>query len=232
MSGYSFPNQADDVNSRLIYTIAAEFLYRLDRFLKYEHRNAEYGPLPIDTIAVVKHCCEAAIDIFCSLVSSWKDGCITGPAIEVLPAHLPVGSSEAAEVILETVKVLTARLPTTNCSPKSASPIPAKWKLMFTLGTEFFLELGVMTEIVLGNSAVEVDQVHVNMLRGCLDAAMGMVYELSSVAWLEGHEVPACAVLAMHDHVISCRLEDAGPEAVSLIRDVYHAVTRQVMEGY
>jgi hypothetical protein len=34
----------------------------------------------------------------------------------------------------------------------------------------------------------------------------------------------------MHDHVISCRLEDAGDEAVSLIEHVYGAVTRQLMK--
>ena len=232
MSGYSFPNQADDVKSRLNYTMAAEFIYRLDQFLEHEHRSAAHGPLPIDTIAVVQHCCEAAIDMFCSLASSWNDACTTGSAKKVLPKHLPVNNSEAMEIILGTVEVVTARFHATNCSPKSASAVLAKWELMFTLGTEFFLELGAMTEIVLGKSAVEVDQVDVNMLRGCLDAAMGMVYELSSVAWPEGHEVPARAVLGMHNNVISCSLEDAGPEAVSLISDVYRAVTRQVMEGY
>lgn len=232
MSGYSFPNEADDVKSRLNYTIAAEFIYRLDQFLEHEHCSAGHGPLPIDTIAVVQHCCVAAIDMFCSLVSSWNDACTTGSAKEVLPKHLPVNNSEAMEIILGTVEVVTARFHAANCSPKSASPIPAKSELMFTLGTKFFLKLGVMTEVVLGNSALEVDEVHVNMLRGCLDAAMGMVYELSLVAWPEGHEVPARAVLAMHDHVISCRLEDAGPEAVSLISDVYRAVTRQVVGGY
>lgn len=230
MSDYSFPNKADDVKSRLVYTVAAEFIYRLDQFLEYEHSDAGHGSLPLDTIAVVKHCCVAAIEMFCLLARSWEEGSTSRPEdIEMLPQHLPSGSPKALEMTLETVEVLTARLPATPYAPMSDPPAPAKWELMFTLGTEFFLDFGAMTEAVLGDSVVEVDEFDVDMLRGCLDAAMGMVHELSSVAWPEGQEVPARPVLAMYNHVISCRLEDAGPEAMRLIEDVYNAVTSQVM---
>lgn len=233
MSEYSFPNPADDLKSRLGYTVAAEFINRLDQFLEHEHREAGHGQLPFATIAVVKHCCEAAIDMLCELSRSWEEGSTTRlKGVEMRPEQLPVDSPMAAEMILETMEVLAARLPASAYLPKSDSLAPAKWELMFTLGTEFFLELGAMTEAALSDSGVDVDEFAVYALRGCLDAAMGMVDELMSVAWPEGQEVPARAVLAMHDHVTSCRLEDAGHEAMTLVRDVYDKVTCQVMGGH
>ena len=233
MIAHSFPNPADNFQARLVYTVAAEFIYRLDLLLEHKHRKAKHGQFPLETIAVVKHCCEAAIEVLCRLSSSWEER--SKSRLEVLelgPELLPVDSPVAAEMIRETLEVVVDRLPKSAYLPEEVSLNPAKWQLMFTLGTEFFVELGAMTEAVLKNSAVNVDECDVDTLRGCLDAAMGMVYELMEVDWPEGQEVPARAVLGMYDHVASCRLEEAGHEAVSLIRDVYDSVTCQVMGGH
>lgn len=229
MTNYSFPNLADDLRSRMVYTAAAEFIYRLDQFLEYEHGHAAHDSLSVDKILVVHECCEAAIYVLCWLFASWKQGSVCRlDCFDVRPEQFPDCSPKAVALVVQAMQVLNSRLPPTPYALASASAVPAKWELMFTLGTEFFLALGIMAEDVLGKSDARVDDVDVLMLRGCLDAAMGMVHELMSVAWPEGQEAPARAVLAMHDHVISCRLEDSGDEAVRLVRDVYDAVTRQV----
>lgn len=73
MGNYSFPNKADDLKSRLVYTVAAEFIYRLDEYLEYKIRDSAHGALPLGTSAVVMHCCEAAIDMFSGLARSWDE---------------------------------------------------------------------------------------------------------------------------------------------------------------
>ena len=230
MGNYSFPNKADDLKSRLVYTVAAEFIYRLDEYLEYEISDSEHGALPLDTIAVVMHCCEAAIDMFSGLALSWdEDASRRLEVLKMCPERLPLNSPMAAQMILETREVLGSLLPATTFPPMLDSPHPAKWQLMFTFGTEFFLELGAMTETVLKEGANEVDAYDVEMLRVFLDSVIGMVYDLSSVAWAEGQEVPARAVIAMHRHVTSCRIEDAGRKAMSLVQNVYDSVTTQVM---
>lgn len=229
MSEYSFPNSADDLRSRMVYTAAAEFICRLDEFLECEHGHAADGSLSVDTILVVQECCEVGYLVLRSLVSSWEQGFMCRlTEFDVRPEKLAGGSPKAVALVLQALRVLTSRLPATPHALNQSSAAPAKWELMLTLGMQFFLQIGSLAGFVLRNSDALVDAADLDMLRGCLDAAMGMVYELKSVAWPESHEVPARAVLAMHDHVISCRLEDAGHEAVILVRHVYDAVTRQV----
>jgi hypothetical protein len=236
MSHHSFPNEADDAKSRLVYTVGAEFIYRLDLFLECEDRDSRHGSLPPETVAVVQHCCAAALDMLCTLVRPWEQDPTTHPLrVSVPPEYLPTGSPVAAAMILDVAQVLNDRLPSASCAEVEAaapcSPGAAKWELMFTLSTEFFLRLGAMTEAMLRDASPrsEVEEGDVNALRGCLDAAMGMVYELSDVAWTEGQQVPARAVIAMHGHVNSCRLEYCGPTAGSLIKDVYDAFQDLVM---
>jgi hypothetical protein len=127
MSEYSFPKESDDLKSRLVYTIAAEFIYRLDEFLEYEHSDAGHCALPLETIAAVKHCCEAAIGMFCGLVRTWEEDS-TGPLVvlEMPTEQLRIDSPMAAEMILETMEVLTARLPAASYAPMPKSPVPAK----------------------------------------------------------------------------------------------------------
>lgn len=233
MSDYSFPNSADDLRSRMVYTAAAEFFYRLDEFLEYEHGHAAHGSLSVDTILVVHECCDVGYMVLRSLGSSWEHGFMCRlPEFDVHPEQLAGGSPKAVALVLQALRVLTSRLPATPHALYPSSAAPAKWELMLTLGMQFFLQIGSMAEFVHLHSGALVDARDLDMLRGCLDAAMGMVHELMSVAWPEGHEVPARAVLAMHDHLTSCRLEDAGHEAVSLVRYVYDAVTRQVRGEY
>lgn len=233
MGECSFPNPADDLRSRMVYTAATEFIHRLDRLLQSEQEHAADGSLSVDTILVVQECCEAAQFVLCSLVSSWEQGFMCRlPEFNVRPDQFPGCSPKAVDLVVQALRVLTSKLPATPHALTPSAAVPAKWELMSTLGTQFFLQFGSMAAGVLRNSGATVDDFDRDMIRGCLDAAMGMVYELMSEVWPDGQEAPARAVLAMHDHVISCRLADSGHEAVSLIRYVYDAVTSQVREEH
>lgn len=231
MNLYSHPNPADDRKTRLPYTVAAEFVSRLDEFLEFAHGDADDGPLPRDVIEVVKHCCEAAIDMFPRMVRLSDEGPTSGAeAIRFLSEDVSFAGPEALELILETAEVLAERL----ADPYMSAPqvpagaiVPAKWELMYIFGMEFFLELGALTETMLRDCDSEVDSSEVYVLRGCLDAALGMVYVLKATAWPEGQEMPARVLVKMHGLVLGC--EEAGHEAVRLVGDVYSAVTSRVI---
>ncbi|OOG53197.1 hypothetical protein [Polaromonas sp. C04] len=224
MSNYSFPNPADDSKSQLTYSVAAEFIYRLDLFLEHQDKNSNDGCVPVEVVRTVGHCAEAALEML-----FWAAGDSKSAHEGSTPRCSVADDADACEMIAGVAEVLDRLFQSQTVSRTAVAPNQAKWQLMTTVAGEFFLRLGALAENVANQAQNTVDYCDVEMLRGCVDAAMGMVYELSSATWLAGHAMPARAILAMYDHVRSHRLECAGPQAVQLIQDVYEAVTSQVI---
>jgi hypothetical protein len=230
MTKYGFPNPADDIRARLTYTVAAEFICRLDLFLERHQNGARDGTLPPGTVATVKHCAEVALAMLCCIARAWEEKTSLGAEqLDRLPELLSEQNQEAALMVAGTAQVLKGLLK--DDTPVSAAfpLVLTKYQLMFTLGGEIFLRLGALTEDVMRRARGAVDPSEVAMLRGCIEAAKGMVHKLKEVDWLKGHEGSARAILAMHGHVIRCRLEESTVAGVRLIQAVCNAVTDQVL---
>jgi hypothetical protein len=219
---YSFPNANDDLKTQITYTVGAEFLYRLDLFLEVEYRDSDDGSVPLATIETVQQCSEAALALVCQLPSGTRR-----------PLHHfetpSSANATAAKISAGVVQVLQDRLQNAPLAESADCARLPKWELMFIVCGEFFLLLGAMAELVLARSEGVVCEQDVLMLLGCIDAGMGMVYELAEVTWASGQPVPARAILEMRGHVISDRLYFSGLEAVDRIQEVYEAVVARVM---
>lgn len=99
---------------------------------------------------------------------------------------------------------------------------------MFIFSNKFFLALAASADVMLKSDTGLAGDKFVEILQRCVDSALGMVHELNEGNWETGHEVPERVLLAMRDHVISWRLECAGPTAVLLMEGVYEAVTQAI----
>ncbi len=99
-----------------------------------------------------------------------------------------------------------------------------KAQMLLTLGTAFFAviaELCASFNLKVDGTLNDRDLV---MLRSCIDAALGMLYELKSATWRVGQPVPQEVLDEMAEHVDSNMLKCAGYRAVSAIEQVYAAV--------
>ncbi len=224
MSNYSFPNPADDSKSQLTYSVAAEFIYRLDLFLEHQDKNSNDSCVPVEVVRTVGHCAEAALEML-----FWAAGDSKSAHEGSTPRCSVANDADACEMVAGAADELDRLLQSQTLSRTAVVPNPAKCQLMTTLAGEFFLRLGALAESVANQAHSTVDNGDVEMLRACVDTAMGMVDELSGDSWPAGHATPARVIIAMHDQVRSNRLDCAGPQAVQLIYEVYEAVTNQVI---
>lgn len=228
MFAYSFPNNRDDFRTRATYVLAAEFIYRLDAFLEDEQeRVSADGSIPVEMAHVVTECASLAVGMLHNLEDAWANPADTGPGeFFIRPESLAAMRPDTAEILRGAVRAVNAVPEETapGCDTHSASPLKAH--LVATLGKEFFARLAALCDSVTERADQRVGEHDVTIVRACVDAAMGMLHELKLATWPEGSEVPAKAVLAMHDHAISYRLECAGPVAMGLMKEVYDAVVQ------
>jgi hypothetical protein len=218
----SFPNADDDLRSQIAYTVGAEFSYRLDQFLEARRGESEDGSVQLAVVATVQQCSLAVLDLLGQL--DWGTGCNLHPFESPSSANATASNMSAGAV-----QVLNDMLQHASDDESASCAQLPKWKLMCIVSGEFFLRLGAMAEVVLARSRGFVEERDVLVLLGCIDAAMGMLYELAEVTWATSMPVPARAILAVHGHVISNSLFFAGEEAVALIEEVYQVVVDNVM---
>lgn len=232
MFPYSFPNEHDDFRTRLTYEVAAEFIYRLDELLEYEHEtNSPDGCVPVEIMHVVMECAGLALDMLHGLEGACADAADMGKGQFVMaPGTLSVVRPDTADIVRGAVQAINA-VPgelAPGCESRSASPMKAH--LLATLGKEFFAQLSTLCESVTAGTDGTVGEYDANMVRACVDAAMGMVHELKLATWPEGSNLPATVFLAMRDHVTSYRLECAGAVAMRIMENVYDVVAQELRE--
>lgn len=235
MSGFSYPNDEDDMNTRLMYTVTAEFVYRLDEFLKEEQRyKSHYLLLPADTLRAVMDCAALALALLRDLQDApvdpgYVDFCLSDirklcesgvPNLDAV--HMVSAASTAIKAMQESY-------------PHGSTCIvsnPLKARLMGTLGTEFFTRLHEMCASVELRKRAFVADFDVSMVQGCVHAALGMVSALNRAVWVEGEPVPAHVLEALSDQVECYQLECAGPCAVHLMEKIYEAVFAELGEQH
>ncbi|MCM3562865.1 hypothetical protein [Hydrogenophaga intermedia] len=230
MSDYSFPNKDDSFHTRVTYTVAAEFIYRLDEYLEDEHEwSSADGSVPAESLFAAMECAEAAVGMLHDLECAWTDPTVPGWGQFVInPEALSTMREDAASIVNGAAEAVNGIAQALAPAPTSASP--KKARLLAVLGNEFFARFHALCDWVIGDAQSNVESWKVQMVRGCIDAAMGMLHELKEATWAEGGEVPARAIIPLHDHVISDRLEYAGTAAVRLMGEVYQAVAEAVMQ--
>jgi hypothetical protein len=223
MSGFSFPNDSDDKSTRLAYTVAAEFIYRLDEFLADAHKRFDYWSLPAEMVKVVKVCAS-----FGSVILSHT---IEAPAVIVHLSEeethcscstLHIFQQSTVDLAIGAVKAVAAAQGAVALGQHCSTP--AKARMMTAFATSFFYMLGELCEQVDELDDDLVEDSDVRMLRGYIDAALGMLSELNSVNWSEEQPVPADLVEALGKHLDSYQLEAAGRNAEYAASYVYEAV--------
>lgn len=226
MSGYSFPNKKDDLYTRLIYTVSAEFIYRLDELLEEVHER-QYGPVHAEMKDVVFECACVAVNMLDSISSASTK--LDDMNFELF-TRAPVGCTfhpVAESIIKASVKSLSLSQKAGALATPSSEAFKQKAQMLLTLGSEFFYELAGLCETIEPSEDGTLDDYDVTTLRSCIDAAMGMLYELKLVNISKSRQTVRPAVLArMADNANSYELECAGFAAVSAIAGVYKAVVK------
>lgn len=216
---YSFPNPADDLKTQVAYAVGAEFIYRLDLFLQNAYDKSKDGSVTLDTLDTLHDCCEAALDLVGQF--DWRSS--KRPSFDAPSITNPSARQMSGEVVEVLEGMLQVSTQSEGCTART------KQELMCILSGEFFLRVGCLAEAVQARSGGSVSEEDALVLLGCIDAAMGMLYEVAEVNWADSHPVPARAILPMHGHVTSERLYYSGEEAVRLIEAVYQVVVDRVM---
>jgi hypothetical protein len=228
MTAYSHPNPADDTRCRMAYIAAAEPIGRLDAYLDHGHGAAQENWHPADLVRVVLQGCTAALETVGALEGYWTDN---DPLPETWMRSGQNPSAGIHPVVAKTTEVTMQALRpmlSDEVEPVTGlTPMP-KWHVMCILSSAFFLRVGVFAQALLEQEDFVVGNDCVEILQGCIDAGMGMVYELNEANWEVEQEALAQAMLAMRDHVISWRLECAGPPAVILMENVYDTVAQAI----
>lgn len=223
MSGFSFPNAEDDLKTRLIYTVAAEFVYRLDEFLEEAHATFDYWSLPVEMVSVVKECASLGADILRLVIEA------PGVPLEVswegeTPGVLSILSQSPVDLMTGAVEAVNAANEAVALGDRTPSATPTKAKMMTALATSFFYMLGEVCGLVdeLDNRTVENSDVQ--MIRAYIDATLGMLSELNRANWSDGQPVPPGLVAGLGEHLDSYQLECAGRNAEYAASYVHEAV--------
>lgn len=181
-----------------------------------------------EQVRTVYECCCAAVTLIGALDASWMDG-------EPLPqlslvrtcADLPA----ARNIVNRAIKLVAPMLDGASGERRDTSEAMPKWRAMSILASQLFLRLGVLAEgLSEEDQDIALDHDCMALLRGSVDAAMGMVEELNEAEWVEGRDMPPGVLAALKSPVLSLRLECAGPLAVTFVQRIYCIVVKALAE--
>lgn len=227
---YSVPNDTDDVTTRLAYTLAAEFIYRLDSLLESIDKDAHADSavstacVPVEAVHTVHQCAQSALDMLGAIQGFCEQG--KAPAYPWTTDAQFGTTPDAARIIERVTEVLDMRME--GAPPNAAMTHGSKAHLTFALAGELFATLEELAEAVALRSGPLVTNDDVGTLRGYIDAAMGMVYDLDCVSWQDGSPAPAQVVIGVLDNAYTWRLECAGYEAELAAKQVFNAFIDQL----
>lgn len=226
MSGFSFPNEQSDSSTRLAYTVAAEFIYRLDDFLEEAHcKRFNYWAIPFEVVTVVKECATIGASMLRQVLNARSN------RVSVNWAHFSEAHFAPSVVQSHTVDIVTGAMNAVTAIKDGMTDVgeapdlsPLKARMMTSFASSFFYMLEELCgdAYELDNGTVESEDVQ--MIRGYIDAVMGMLSDLNHADWPEGQSAPSSLEESFAEHLESHRLECAGSNAVYAASFVHDAV--------
>lgn len=220
MRRHSKTNPADNIRWGVTYLIGRRILLGLETCLAGDLNSPGAESLDRDSLMTVSQCCGAGADILTALDAAWMDGDPLPACWPAPPSSMSPGSKEIMGRVSRVLAPLLPPMPLEECATQGAMP---KWRLMYLLSSDCLLQIGVFVVMLLEANQPAAVHMSINALRGGLQAAMGMLYELKEANWREGQLIPAGLMQANHAHGSS--EQSFGAPAVMLMECVHQRVS-------
>lgn len=223
MRRHSKTNPADNIRWSITYLIGRKIIGELETCLAGDRNTPGAGTFERASLLTIVQCCTAGVDTLATLDAAWMDGDPLPACWPAPPSSMSTAVKEIMGRVSQVLAPLLPPMPLEKCATQGAMP---KWRLMYLLSSDCLLHIGMFAVMLLEADQPTAGHLSINALRGCLQAAMGMLYELKEADWREGQQVPAGLMSAIHDHATN--EQSFGAPAVMLMEGVYQRVSAEL----